>query len=153
MAQSPVPFTMPDGTGVTLFPLTERDHNEIDAWIKHQYMENVVSACNMLPREEREQLMKVALEEAATLTFQHGQGNKILLSSTFGVARLAYQLIKKGTSMTFEEFHHLLFPEGYLTVQGSEALNNMLTSVYRHLPTKNRGQKNRKKKKSRKRTR
>jgi len=145
MAQSPVPFTLPNGTVATIHPLTERDHNEIDAWIKHQYMENVVSACNMLPREEREQLMKVALEEAATLTFQHGHGNKILISSTFGVARLAYQLIKKGTTMTFEEFHSLLFPEGYLTVEGTETLNSMLTSVYRQLPKQNRGQKNRKK--------
>lgn len=153
MSQTPVPFTLPNGTVVNLHPLTERDYNEIDAWIKHQYMENVVSACNRLPREEREQLMKVALEEAAALTFQHGQGNKILLSSTFGVSRLAYQLIRKGTTMTFDEFHSVLFPDGFLTVAGTQALNNMLTSVYRSMPVQNRNSGNRKKKKHRKRTR
>ena len=40
--------------------LTERDYNEIDSWIKHRYMENVIDSCKLLPREEREQLMKVA---------------------------------------------------------------------------------------------
>jgi len=154
MSQTPVPFTLPNGTVVTIYPLTERDYNEIDAWIKHQYMENVVSACGMLPREEREQLMKVALEEAAALTFQHGQGNKILLSSTFGVSRLAYQLIRQGTSMTFDEFHKVLFPGGFLTIEGTKALNDMLTSVYRNMPSQNRNSWNRtKKKKRRKRTR
>ena len=153
MSQTPVPFTLPNGTVVTIYPLTERDYNEIDAWIKHQYMTNVVSACNMLPREEREQLMKVALEEAAALTFQHGQGNKILLSSTFGVSRLAYQLIRQGTSMTFDEFHKVLFPDGFLTIEGTKALNDMLTSVYRNMPSQNRHSGNRKKKKHRKRTR
>ena len=152
MSQSPVPFTLPNGMAVQLYPLTERDYTEIDAWIKHQYMENVVSACNRLPREEREQLMKVALEEAAALTFQHGHGNKILLSSTHGVTRLAYQLIRKGTSMTFDEFHRILFPEGFLTVEGTEALNNMLTSVYREIPSRKQNPKS-KKKRRRKRTR
>ena len=152
MSQTPVPFTLPNGTVVQLFPLTERDYNEIDAWIKHQYMENVVSACERLPREERAQLMKVALEEAAALTFQHGHGNKILLSSTYGVSRLAYQLIRKGTSMTFDEFHRVLFPDGFLTVEGTEAMNRMLTSVYRNMPTRKQHPKS-KKKQRRKRTR
>jgi hypothetical protein len=134
MAQSPVPFTLPNGQVVNLYPLTERDYNEIDSWIKHRYMENVVDSCKMLPREEREQLMKVALEEASALTFQHGQGNRILLSSTLGVTRLAYQLIRKGTTFSFDEFHNILFPEGFLTVEGTEALNEMLSSVYRALP-------------------
>jgi hypothetical protein len=153
MAQAPVPFTLPNGMAVTLHPLTERDYTEIDSWIKHLYMENVVMACSKLPREEREQLMKVALEEAAALTFQHGQGNKILLSSTFGVSRLAYQLIRKGTDISFDEFHTILFPDGFLTTEGTEALNNMLTSVYRNIPNPNRGSDKRKKKKRRKRTR
>ena len=146
MSQTPVPFTLPNGTVVNLYPLTERDYTEIDAWIKHQYMENVVSACNRLPREEREQLMKVALDEASTLTFQHGQGHKILLSTTYGVTRLAYQLIRKGTTMSFDEFHAILFPNGFLTVEGTEALNNMLISVYRNIPQPRQNQKNRKKK-------
>jgi hypothetical protein len=134
MAQSPVPFTLPNGQVVSLYPLTERDYNEIDSWIKHRYMENVVDSCNMLPREEREQLMKVALEEASALTFQHGQGHRILLSSTLGITRLAYQLIRKGTTFSFDEFHNILFPDGFLTVEGTEALNEMLSSVYRALP-------------------
>jgi hypothetical protein len=134
MAQTPVPFTLPNGQVVNLYPLTERDYNEIDSWIKHRYMENVVDSCKMLPREEREDLMKVALQEASALTFQHGHGNKILLSSTLGVTRLAYQLIRKGTTFSFDEFHNILFPEGFLTVEGTEALNEMLSSVYRALP-------------------
>jgi hypothetical protein len=135
MAQSPVSYTLPNGQVVNIYPLTERDYNEIDGWIKHRYMENVVDSCKMLPRDEREQLMKVALEEASALTFQHGHGNKILLSSTLGVTRLAYQLIRKGTTFSFDEFHNILFPDGFLTVEGTEALNDMLSSVYRPLPT------------------
>jgi hypothetical protein len=136
MAQSPVPYTLPNGQVVNLHPLTERDYNEIDGWIKHRYMENVIESCKMLPRDEREQLMKVALEEASALTFQHGHGNRILLSSTFGVTRLAYQLIRKSTIFTFDEFHNILFPEGFLTVEGTNALSEMLAAVYRPLPSK-----------------
>jgi hypothetical protein len=154
MAQSPVPYTLPNGQVANLYPLTERDYNEIDAWVKHRYMENVVESCKLLPRDEREPLMKVALEEASALTFQHGHGNKILLSSTMGVTRLAYQLIRKGTTLSYDEFHNILFPEGFLTVEGTDALNEMLTSVYRELPkpTRKPGD-NRKKKLHPKRTR
>jgi hypothetical protein len=134
MSQTPVPYTLPNGQVVNLYPLTERDYNEIDSWIKHRYMENVIDSCKMLPREEREQLMKVALEEASALTFQHGHGNRILLSSTLGITRLAYQLIRKGTTFSFDEFHNILFPDGFLTVEGTNALNEMLSSVYRELP-------------------
>jgi hypothetical protein len=143
MAQSPVPYTLPNGQVVNLYPLTERDYNEIDSWIKHRYMENVVESCKMLPRDEREQLMKVALQEAAKLTFQHGHGHEILISSTLGITRLAYQLIRKGTTFSFDEFHNILFPDGFLTEVGVDALNEMLSSVYRELPqnTANTGKK------------
>jgi len=151
MAQSPVPYTLPNGQTVNLYPLTERDYNEIDGWIKHRYMENVVESCKMLPRDERESLMKIALEEASALTFQNGHGNKILLSSTFGVTRLAYQLIRKGTTFSFDEFHNILFPNGFLTVEGTNALNEMLLSVYRELPAPKQSSKREKKRNKRKR--
>jgi len=124
-----IPFMLPNGIQVMLGHLRQKDYESLDNWVRQRYMSNVKSVTEGLPAYEKQEFLKVALTEASKMTFQFGEGQNILLSSTYGVCRMSYQTIRN-PQMSFEEFHEMLFPEGFLNEQGVETMAEMTAALY-----------------------
>lgn len=128
-----ISFELPSGQAVLLKPLKREDYEELNKWVRKQYLENVREACIGLNPAEKQDLLEAALSHAAKLSFQHGDGREILLESAYGLARLVYQMIYK-PEMSFDRFNSVLFPDGFMTVEGMDTLSAMLETGYGVLP-------------------
>ena len=120
------PFTLPDGTPVILKHITHKDFEELDVWVRQQFMKNAADATRYMNVVEKQEFMIAALAHAAKLTFQYGDGRDILYGSAYGMARLMYQMIQN-PPMSFEQFKTMLYPEGFVTPEGTDLLGKMLS--------------------------
>jgi len=120
------PFTLPNGTPVILKHITAKDYEELDVWVRQQYMKNVTLATDGMNAVEKQELLMAALAYCAKLTFQYGDGRDILFGSAYGMSRLMYQMIQN-PPFTFEQFRDMLFPEGFVNVEGMDLLGKMLS--------------------------
>jgi len=119
-------FTLPDGTPVIVKHITQKDFEELDVWVRQQFMKNATDATRYMNAVEKQEFMIAALKEAAKLTFQYGDGRDILYGSAYGMARLMYQMIQN-PPMSFEQFKTTIYPDGFVTPDGLKLLGDMLS--------------------------
>jgi len=120
------PFTLPNGTHLLLKHITQKDFEDLDVWVRQQYMKNTNQATEGMNVVEKQEFRLAALAYAATLTFQYGEGRDILYGSAWGMARLMYQMIQN-PPFSFDEFKVMLYPDGYVNPEGTELLGRMLS--------------------------
>lgn len=120
------PFTLPNGTAITLKHITQKDYEELDKWVRQQYMKNVTEATRYLNVVEKQEFLLAALGKAAKLTFQWGEGRDILFGSCYGMARLMYQMVQN-PPFAFDAFRDMLYPDGFITLEGITLLGDMLS--------------------------
>lgn len=125
-------YTLPNGQCVLLKILNRADYDSINQWIQKEYMKNVTEAVYGLDPISRQELLLAALDKAASLSFQFGNGKDILLGSAYGLTRLVYQLIDN-PPFTFDAFNQLVFPQTFLTVDGLMTITQMLRTAYAHV--------------------
>ncbi len=123
------PFVLLDGRTVLVGPLVRSDYDELNRWVKKQYMSNVREAVIGLDSQERMELLLAALDKAAMLTFQFGVGREILMGNAYGQARFAYQMIDR-PPFSFDEFVSLLFPGDLLDEPGIKCVTDMINTAF-----------------------
>lgn len=90
------------GAAVTLYlgdkeyllsPLTDRDDLELTDYVRQRYIRNAREWSRSMAKQDRDEIMSVALRTASSLTWRSPDGQAIL-STPEGLARLAWQGIR-----------------------------------------------------------
>lgn len=85
-------------------PLTDMDISELDEWVQSRVMEVARRALVYATTPtEREEMIRVALKTASSMTWMSGEGSK-MMSTVDGLTRLVWQSLKKNhPAVTFLE--------------------------------------------------
>lgn len=132
MAQAPVEFRLASGKIYQATPFTERDICELDEYIRFKYMENARKAVEYATPTERKELLSIALDNSCSLTWTQGKGREII-QSLDGVVRFAYQMIKKNTNVSLEQFRKVLLDEEHLQ-ENIESIWETYNTVNKSVP-------------------
>lgn len=90
------------GAAVTLYlgskeyqlsPLTDRDDLELTDYVRQRYIRNARDWSRSMPKQDRDEIMSVALRTASGLSWRSDDGRAIL-STPEGLARLAWQGVR-----------------------------------------------------------
>lgn len=105
---APFPITM-GGKTYNMSPLTDKDIDEIDNWLKATYLQTARLGLVGLTPSEREELLGIALDKARALTFTSRDGAKIA-STIEGTTRVLWQGLKKNhPEISYDEFKADIF--------------------------------------------
>lgn len=118
------PLVFHDGTEVSIYPLTDKDIEELNEWVRYRYIRTVRNSLQEgVSDKQYEMEMRIAYQEAASLQWLSGIGAK-MMASPDGMARLMYQACHK--EVDYDTLHKLLFhPENLeRSVSLFERLNN-----------------------------
>ena len=77
------PFVLSNGETVLIKHITSKDYDELNTWIRNQYMANCTDATTDMNIVEKQEFRLAALSHAASLTFLYGDGRDILFGSVF----------------------------------------------------------------------
>lgn len=92
MAMASIPVKFGDAE-YSMSPLTDRDRAELDNWVRSEYLATAKIAAGEPDGEHYDAVMRIALQEAPSMTWIRHPGSKIV-ATTRGIARLAWQGIK-----------------------------------------------------------
>jgi hypothetical protein len=101
MANTANPHAL-SGAAVTLYlggkeyllsPLTDRDDLELTDYVRQRYIRNARDWSRSMSRQDRDEIMSVALRTASNLSWRSDDGRAIL-STPDGLARLAWQGVR-----------------------------------------------------------
>jgi len=121
VAGAAIPIEFSDGTSYLVSPLSDKDIEELNEWVRSEYI-SMVRRSGASPEE-----MGVAFNEAAGIQWMSGVGSK-MMASVNGMARLVYQgCLKKHPNISYEKLRELLFHPDNLekTRQVFERLNGV----------------------------
>ena len=99
------PLTL-NGITYSLSPLTDRDIEEVNNWLRASVINMARdSLTSDMSKDERSEILGVAMKEARSLSWMHGEGSKIITQSIDGVSRVMYQgVVKNHPNVTFADF-------------------------------------------------
>jgi hypothetical protein len=123
-------FKLPNGTEITLRVPLAKDIESLDKWFRQTYIQQANETVKMLPDTVQKQFMLDVLDKAMILSTQFGDGRNMLFANVYGAARFLYSHIAEQDKMTFEQFHEILFPGGFLVDEGQIAFADMLRLLY-----------------------
>lgn len=105
---APVPVTL-NGKEYRFSPLSLEDIEELDNWVRAQYMNRVMKALPVdAPKADREMAIRIAQSTCVNLTWLSGQGAS-LIASHKGAMKIAQLAIsKRHPEMTDEKFIEIL---------------------------------------------
>lgn len=108
---SPVPITL-NGEEYRFSPLTFGDIEELDNWVRHEYMRRVKSALDISTDvEDRRLAMTIAQAKLVDLTWLSGAGAK-LISSLNGMLKIAQlSLMKHNPSLTEGKLREIILAD------------------------------------------
>lgn len=93
--------------GVTYMfaPLTDRDSDEIDNWLRGEYIRGArASLDENTPAQEREEILRIAIRDASRLSYMTGEGAR-MIASFRGIFRVIWQgLRREQPNLSFDEF-------------------------------------------------
>ena len=123
-------FKLPNGTEVTLRLPLAKDIESLDKWFRQTYIQQANETVKMLPDTVQKQFMLDILDKAMILSTQFGDGRHMLFANIYGAARFLYSHIAEQDKMTFEQFHDILYPGGFIAEEGQVAFADMLRVLY-----------------------
>jgi hypothetical protein len=123
-------FHLSDKHDVTLRLQTATDIESLDKWLRQTYTQQASETVKLLPDTVQKQFMLDVLDKAMMLSSQFGDGRSMLFANIYGTARFVYSHLAEQNTLTFERFHDILFPEGFLLESGQIALGEMLRLIY-----------------------
>lgn len=105
-------------------PLTDLDIAELDSWIKAELIRAARMSCEGASQEERELVLRVAMQEAAGISWYSGTGLK-MIATLVGMSRLVWQMLKRRyPDLSLEEVRKGLFnPESL--AQANDAFRSL----------------------------
>jgi hypothetical protein len=134
LAATPTYFKLKTGEQFLARPLTEKDNCELEDWVRRQYLSNTRRALQGMPAAEREEFMRLALDECQKLSIRYGIGQTWLVETIKGLVRLSFQFIKKDTSLTEEEWSNKFFPEGIVDQEHLDEFNFVMQHLTPKIP-------------------
>lgn len=119
---SPVPITL-NGTEYRFSPLTFNDIEELDNWVRHEYMRRVLSA---MPEDatkvDKEMAFSIAQARVVDITWLSGTGAK-LIASVKGMVKIAQlSLQKRNPELTSDKLREIILADSEAFSKMSEAL-------------------------------
>ena len=127
-------YTLPNGREINLRTPTVKDVDSIDSWLRQTYINQANETVKLLPDTVQKSFMLDVLDKAMILSTQFGDGRSMMFANVYGAARFVYSHIAEQDIMTFEEFHGILYPEGFMIESGTNALIAMLGILYPNIP-------------------
>ncbi len=109
-----VPLTFLDGSTYQTSPLTDRDIDELDEYVRSQVLENAKKSAETdgTSPEMAKLLISTALEKSVTVTWMSGIG-AAMMATPAGMTRLVWQSLKKcHPGLTLEEVWKKLLDPG-----------------------------------------
>jgi hypothetical protein len=121
---APKPVTL-SGVEYRFAPLNLADIEELDNWIRKEYMKRVQSCIpDGTSPKDREEALGIGLKTAVNLTWLSGQGAQ-LIASVRGMAKIAQLgLIKNHPEMTYEKLLDILKADRQALEELSEAMRS-----------------------------
>ena len=123
-------FKLPNGTEITLRLPLAKDIENLDKWFRQTYIQQANETVKMLPDSVQKQFMLDVLDKAMILSTQFGDGRQMLFANVYGAARFLYSHIAEQDKMSFEQFHEILYPGGFIVEAGQVAFADMLLVLY-----------------------
>lgn len=119
---SPVPITL-NGTEYRFSPLTFNDIEELDNWVRHEYMRRVIHVIPVdASKADKEMAMGIAQSRVVELTWLSGTGAK-LIASVKGMTKIAQlSLQKRHPELTDDKMREILLTDPEAFTKMSEAL-------------------------------
>lgn len=104
------PITFADGTELLMSPLSDRDIEELNEWVRAEFIKMVRNSLPTdCPNDKYQLEMTLAFSHAVTLSWMSGAGSKFM-STPNGIARLVYQsVLKRQPTITFEKVRELMY--------------------------------------------
>lgn len=101
------------GVEYRVSPLTDRDQEEINNWLRSRMIEVARSALTpSMDQDSRDEILGAAMREAAKLDFMAGRGIKELMGPA-GICRLLYQSLRREhPGIQPDQAKQLLFTDG-----------------------------------------
>ena len=120
-----ITLIMKDGNEVTyqLVPLTDRDYDELDNWVKEQIIESAVQGAKHLEPSIQKLVIDSAVAQASGASWLTPTGTKLIVTPR-GIARMLWQSIKRNHStITYKEILSAMFDER--NMKDSEVAKNV----------------------------
>jgi hypothetical protein len=134
MAQAPTTLKLKSGETFIATPLTEKDQCELEDWARRVYLDNTRRAVKELPAADRDEYMRLALDECQKISIRYGLGQEWLVGTVKGLCRLSYQFIKKNCNLTAEQWEKKFFPEGIVDHENMEEFNFVMQHLTPKIP-------------------
>ena len=128
------PYTLSNGREINLRTPTVKDVDSIDSWLRQTYINQANETVKLLPDTVQKSFMLDVLDKAMILSTQFGDGRSMMFANVYGAARFVYSHVAEQDTMTFEEFHDILYPDGFMVETGTNALIAMLGVLYPNIP-------------------
>ena len=119
---SPVPITL-NCTEYRFSPLTFNDIEELDNWVRHEYMRRVLSAMpEDATKADKEMAFSIAQARVVDITWLSGAGAK-LIASVKGMVKIAQlSLQKRNPELTSDRLREIILADPEAFSKMSEAL-------------------------------
>lgn len=138
MTAASVPLTLKDGTQFRFSPLTDKDVDELEAWVRHRIVhlarESLTAEASAA---EREETLTIALTEATKVSIYSPEYAQ-LLATVPGMLRILWQSLKREHPELTEEKlrHYISDPENIMLINEAFAAVNIpkepkIKKVYR----------------------
>jgi hypothetical protein len=103
--------------------LSDRDYDELNAYCRFKFVENGKDAIDemFLGRESRQEMLTSLMLASSQVTFNSAEGSKVINTSTDGIARVGWQMIKDNHDVAIEEFTKL--------VRGDESEGHLMSTL------------------------
>jgi hypothetical protein len=95
MTAASVPITFADGTTYQFSPLTDKSIDEIDEWLQAKVIETARHSLKPdTPKEEREETLRIAVQESQKVSFLNDDG-LLLLATVPGMTFLCWLALRR----------------------------------------------------------
>lgn len=133
MAQTPVPYTMPDDSIIMLYPATVGMIQEFTVWLQARYTAQFAPLIASMPDDVRPGFFETLYNGIATFDVTTGIGYAFLQTDADAMSRYIYMLARQPVDWSEERIKTLLFSQG-VTEYGLVHFTSIQMAVTRKLP-------------------
>jgi hypothetical protein len=100
------PFRV-SGKNFDASPLTDRDYAELDEYVQDQIIQSARRSCKDLSKEERRELLTIAVRASVGVRWNDEEGTRILFNTPVGQSYMFWSMVKHNHKITPKEFEKI----------------------------------------------
>lgn len=112
MAQTPVPYSMPDKSIIILYPATVGMLQEFTVWLQSRYVTQFAPLIAAMPDDVRPGFLETLFKGLDTFDASMGAGYAYLQTDAEAMSHYIYLLARQPADWTEDKIKTLLFPDG-----------------------------------------